>query len=291
MKKEKSSETAVQMALSRTIESLKTEEERICYDPLAKEFLTPKYKILIQNKLLRNSIVKIIDQLFIGHHYYVVARTRYIDDFLQECIANEIQQVVIMGAGFDSRAYRFDELKKIPVFEVDHPATMAKKKEKIQKKLGSLPNHVVYIPIDFLKEKISDKLVQCGYSGKLKSLFIWEGTTPYLIPESVDETLAFVSSNSGKDSSIIFDYILKSVVDGTCDLEGAKNEFEKMNKTSEPLTFGIEKEKIESFLVERGFQNIKDVDSEYLKERYFKDQHRNRKIKPWWRIVHATSTS
>ena len=95
MKKEKSSETAVQMALSRTIESLKTEEERICYDPLAKDFLTLKYKILIQNKLLRNSVVKIIDQLFIGHHYYVIARTRYIDDFLQECCANEIQQVVI----------------------------------------------------------------------------------------------------------------------------------------------------------------------------------------------------
>jgi methyltransferase (TIGR00027 family) len=291
MKKEKSSETAVQMALSRAIESLKTEKERICYDPLAKDFLTLKYKILIQNKLLRNSVVKIIDQLFIGHHYYVIARTRYIDDFLQECFANEIQQVVIMGAGFDSRAYRFDELKKIPVFEVDHPATMAKKKENIQKKLGSLPNNVVYVPIDFLKEKISDKLVQCGYSGKSKSLFIWEGTTPYLIPESVDETLAFVSSNSGKDSSIIFDYILKSVVNGTCDLEGAKNEFEKMNKTSEPLTFGIEKEKIESFLVDRGFQNVKDVGSEYLKELYFKDQHRNRKIKPWWRIVHATTKS
>jgi methyltransferase (TIGR00027 family) len=291
MKKEKSSETAMQMAFSRAIESLKTEEERICYDPLAKDFLTLKYKILIQNKLLRNSVVKIIDQLFIGHHYYVIARTRYIDDFLQECFANEIQQVVIMGAGFDSRAYRFDDLKEIKVFEVDHPATMAIKKEKIQKELGSLPNHVVYVPIDFLKERLSDKLVQCGYSGNLKSLFIWEGTTPYLIPESVDETLAFVSSNSGKDSSIIFDYILKSVVNGTCDLEGTKNEFEKMNKTSEPLTFGIEKEKIESFLVDRGFQNIKDVGSEYLKERYFKDQHRNRKIKPWWRIVHATTKS
>ena len=291
MKKEKSSETAMQMALSRAIESLKTEEERICYDPLAKDFLTLKYKILIQNKLLRNSVVKIIDQLFIGHHYYVIARTRYIDNFLQECCANEIQQVVIMGAGFDSRAYRFDDLKEIKVFEVDHPATMAIKKEKIQKELGSLPNHVVYVPIDFLKEKLSDKLVQYGYSRELKSLFIWEGTTPYLNPESVDETLAFVSSNSGKDSSIIFDYILKSVVNGTCDLEGAKNEFEKMNKTSEPLTFGIEKEKIESFLVDRGFQNVKDVGSEYLKELYFKNQHRNRKIKPWWRIVHATTKS
>jgi len=152
MKKEKSSETAVQMALSRTIESMKTEEKRICYDPLAKNFLTPKYKILIQNKLLRNSVVKIIDQLFIGHHYYVVARTRYIDDFLQECIANEIQQVIIMGAGFDSRAYRFDDLNKITVFEVDHLATMVKKKENIQKALGSLPNHVFMFPSIFLKK-------------------------------------------------------------------------------------------------------------------------------------------
>ena len=106
MKKEKSSETAVQMALSRTIESLKTEEERICYDPLAKDFLTPKYKILIQNKLLRNSVVKIIDQLFIGHHYYVIARTRYIDDFLQECLANEIQQEISLQGLLQGKAAR-----------------------------------------------------------------------------------------------------------------------------------------------------------------------------------------
>ncbi|MCX5848557.1 MAG: class I SAM-dependent methyltransferase [Deltaproteobacteria bacterium] len=286
MKKEKSSKTAVQMALSRTIESLKKEEERICDDPLAKDFLTPKYKILIQNKLLRNSVVKIIDQLFIGHHYYVVARTRYIDDFLQECIANEIQQVVIMGAGFDSRAYRFDYLKEITVFEVDHPATMSKKKEKIQKILGSLPNHVVYVPIDFLKEKLSDKLVQCGYNRKLKSLFIWEGTTPYLNPESVDDTLACISSYSGKGSSIIFDYILKSVLDKTCKYKGAKREFAYMKKTSEPFTFGIEEYKIIPFMEERKFNNIVSVGSDDLKKIYLKND-KTMVIKEWWRIVHA----
>ena len=286
MKKEKSSETAVQMALSRTIESLKTEEERICYDPLAKDFLTPKYKILIQNKLLRNSVVKIIDQLFIGHHYYVVARTRYIDDFLQECIANEIQQVVIMGAGFDSRAYRFEKLKNLTTFEIDYPATQNAKKILIQNIFGTLPEYVNYIPIDFTKEKLKDLLLQNTYNRDLKTLFIWEGTTPYITAESVDDTLAFVTSYSCKGSSIIFDYILKSVLDRTCKYKGAEREFAYLKKTSEPFTFGIEEDKIISFMKERNFNNIVSVGSDDLKKTYIKNDNKIA-IKEWWRIVHA----
>ena len=288
MEEKKASKTAVQMALSRAIESSKPEDERVCYDPFAKHFLNTTYTVFSSNRLLRWVTVHLMEHLFPGHNYYVVVRTRYIDDYLRDCIDQGIKQLIIMGAGYDSRAYRFDGLKKIKVIEVDHPATQAKKKEKIKKIFGSLQVHVVYVAVDFTNEKLSEKLLQNGYDKNLKTLFIWEGTTPYLTAEAIDETLSFVSSNEGKGSSILFDYILKSVVDGTCKLEEAKNEFERMAKTEEPFTFGMKENKVESFLNERGFYNVKDAGSEDFKKAYFKDKHQKRKIKSWWRIVYAT---
>ena len=271
MKKEKSSKTANQMALSRAIESLKSEYERICFDPYAKDFISTKYSILIRSNIMRLFIVWIMERLFGGHNYYVVARTRYMDDYLSECLKDGIEQLVIMGAGFDSRPYRFDDLKKIKVFEIDHPATQLRKKEKVKDIFGDLPAHISYVDIDFGNENMDAKLSLSGYDKNLKTSFIWEGTTPYITLEAIDETLAFVSSNSGQGSSIVFDYILKSVVDGTCKLESAMNECMKMSRTSEPFTSGLEEDKIDSFLQKRGFQNIKDVGSDYLKSMYFKN--------------------
>ena len=288
MKTEKSSKTADQMALSRAIESLKSEHDRICFDKYAQDFLSTKYSILIRAKIMRLFIVWVMEHLFLGHNYYVVTRTRYIDDYLSDCIAQGIEQLVIMGAGFDSRPYRFDDLKKIKVFEIDHPATQARKKEKVKRIYGSLPAHVVFVDVDFGREKMETKIASSGYDNNLKTLFIWEGTTPYITLEALDKTLAFVSSNSGPGSSIIFDYILKSVVDGKCRFEGAMNEFRYMARTSEPLISGLEEDKIVSFLHDRGFHNVKDVGADFLKKLYFSNKYPYRRIKPWWRIVCGT---
>ena len=173
-----------------------------------------------------------------------------------------------MGTGYDSRAYRFEKLKNLTTFEVDYPDTQNAKKIIIQKIFGTLPKHVVYIPIDFTKEKLKDILLQNKYDRKLKTLFIWEGTTPYITAESVDDTLAFITSYSGKGSSIIFDYILKSVLDKTCKYKGAKREFAYLKKTSEPFTFGIEEDKIIPFIEERKFSNIVSVGSDDLLKKY-----------------------
>ncbi len=173
------------------------------------------------------------------------------------------------------------------VYEVDHPATQTIKKEKVKNIFGTLPEHVVFVDVDFNYEKIDINLLKSSYKRDLKTLFIWEGTTPYISPESVDETLTFISANSGTGSPIIFDYILKSVVDGTCELEGAMNEYRKMAKTNEPFILGFEEDKINSFLSKRGFENIKDVGADYLKNIYFAGKYPGRRIKPWWQIVSA----
>jgi methyltransferase (TIGR00027 family) len=284
----RSSKTAEQMALSRAIETRKVPQERICFDLYAERFLSGKYKLPLFTRPLRYGVEKLIESLFAGHHYYVIARTRYFDDFLQQRLSDSPEQLVILGAGYDSRAYRFaDRLCKVTVFEVDHPATSAAKSLKVQNVLGDVKNSVIYVPVDFNVEKLADKLRQSGYKDRCKTIFLWEGVTPYLSAEAVDEVLQFILSSGGFGSAVLFDYIVKSLLDGTCDMRGARNEFEKMSRSAEPFTFGIVEGEAPLFLAARGFRDVVDVGAAELKARYFGKQ-RDRYIKPWWRMAHAT---
>jgi methyltransferase (TIGR00027 family) len=288
LKASRASKTAEQVALSRAIETRKPLAERICDDPLAERFLSGKYRLFLHGRPLRDAVERLIEALFAGHHYYVIARTRYIDDFLQAQLANPPEQLVILGAGFDSRAYRFaDRLRKVAVFEVDHPATSQAKRSRIRDVLGELPRHVTYVPVDFDTEKLSSKLKQGGYRDQLKTVFLWEGVTPYLSIGAIDEVLQFIRSSGAPGSVVLFDYILQSVVDGSCPMAGARKEFEKMRRTSEPLVFGIAEGGIQAFLSARGFRDVVDAGAPELKSRYFTGSRHTRYIKPWWRIVHA----
>jgi methyltransferase (TIGR00027 family) len=286
MKATRSSTTAEQMALSRAIETRKPAAERICCDPLAERFLSAKYRMLLWGRPSRDVVERLIEQRFAGHHYYVIARTRYFDDLLQQRLAGGAEQLVILGAGYDSRPYRFaDRLADVQVFEVDHPATSTAKQAKIGALFGKLPANVAYVAVDFTVDKLADKLLGCGYCATRPTVFLWEGVTPYLNLEAVDAVLSFVTANAAAGSAIVFDYVLRSVVQGTCTLRGAANEFAKMSRTSEPLTFGIDEGQAPAFLASRGFQNVIDVGAQELISRYFDPHGKHRYIKPWWRMI------
>lgn len=288
MKEGKPSRTAEGAAAARAIESMRPADKRVCYDPLAKDFLRTIYSILCKSPLVTSILLWYGDQVAPGTIGELVARTRYVDDCLSDCIEDGIEQFVILGAGYDSRAYRFDELKgKVKVFEVDNPATQKIKTEKIKKIFGSLPDHVVYVPIDFDKEKLDKRLFESGYDKTLKTLFIWESVTFYITAEAVDETLAFVAKNSGEGSSIIFNYIFQSVVDGASKLEEAKKWRRQLDRRGEPPTFGIEEGTIEDFLSERGFWQVKNVTGESFKDAYFKGANQNRKVLCFMDTVYA----
>ena len=225
------------------------------------------------------------DRVFSGGMTLAALRTRCMDDYLKESIDDGIEQLVILGAGYDSRAFRFNALReKVKVFEVDHPDSQRIKKEKVRKIFGSLPDHVVYVPIDYDKDKMAEKLFESGYDKDLKTMFIWEGVTCFLTAEAVDETLAFVVNNSGEGSSIIFDYAYESVIDGR--MKEAEKFRRYAAKRGEPATFGIEEGVIEEFLGKRGFGQVKDMNAKSLEDTYFKGT--NRKTCPFFAIVHAT---
>jgi methyltransferase (TIGR00027 family) len=280
------------VAAARAVESKKPQNERICYDQFAQYFLGRKFTIFSKSRLLTELALWRADQTTPGSVGCIAGRTRYIDEYLQKCINDGIKQLVILGAGYDSRPYRFNELKdQVKVFEVDHPATQRMKIEKIKKIFSSLPSHVVYVPINFENEKLETRLAESGYNKNLKTLFIWEGVTMYLTAEAVDETLSFVAHNSGRGSSILFNYIFQSVVDGTNKAENANKIIKSYGKRGEPLRFGIEEGTIDKFLSERGFSQIKNVTGKFFKEAYFKGKNTHRNVCYLCGFVYATVKS
>lgn len=296
MKKGRPSITAEGVAALRAAEAKKTEQERVCYDPFAEDFLSIKFRFL-KYWPFRPIALWVVERIIPGLAGDVIGRVRYIDDCLKAGINDGLEQLVILGAGYDSRAYRFNELKNgIKVFELDHPATQKVKVGKVKKILGSLPPHVVYIPIDFNKDNLENKLLEKGYDKNLKTFFIWEGVTMYLSDEAIDETLTFVACNSKQGSSIIFDYVFKSFLDETMKMEGiqqiemVRRAYERLDAplTDERFTFGIPEGTVVEFLSRRGFHQVKEVTGEYLKETYFKGANSGRKVLYVCGFVHAT---
>lgn len=270
------------IAMIRAYESSKPEGERICYDPYAVNFINPKiWEYVAKHRDEANASAE-------NNTGSIVARVRYFDDYVKKSIEEGIEQLVIVGAGYDTRAYRIEELKgKVKVFEVDHPDTQSFKIGKIKEIFGSIPEHVVYVPVDFEKETLSKKLFSKGYNRSLKTLFIMEGLLMYITPKSVAETLTFIAENSGKGSAIIFDFFPKFVVDGTNKLEIAQDIRNFAIQQGEPLKFGIKEGELKKFLSNFGFSNIQNVTSEDYKKAYFMGKNENRDVCELVYFAHA----
>jgi methyltransferase (TIGR00027 family) len=186
-------------------------------DSLAEHFLGPEIRALqidhpVIQALDRNYDEVIKDFEVMGTVRMMMIRTRFIEERLEHAIHNGATQVVILGAGFDSRAYRFtDLLKDACVFEVDRPATQEIKKRSVLKVLDRAPANLTYVPIDFRHEKLGDALERAGYDAHRKTFFIWEGVTMYLPEEAVRETLSWVASQA-PGSAIVFDFVYANVI-------------------------------------------------------------------------------
>lgn len=289
MNRKESSKMAELIALHRVAESRKPEGERICYDPYAVHFANPEtLAFAAANPEKTKEMSEYYEHLFPGLGNSIRARVRYFDDFVRNYLEEGLEQLVILGAGYDTRAYRIDGLKgKVRVFEVDHPDTQNVKIEKIKKVFGSLPGHVIYVPVDFETDNFGERLIAQGYDSSQKTLFLMEGLIMYIPPEAVDKTLSFIVKNSGKGSSILFDYYPESLVDGSCELEAGKNIHNYLVQIGEPLKFGITEGMVESFLIERGFSGVVNVTAEEYKKMYFHGINKDRKVNSLLFFAHA----
>jgi methyltransferase (TIGR00027 family) len=276
MRANQSSLTAMGTAAQRAIEMERPFDERICCDPIARQFI-PAWFYVFMKRLTASSYAQ---KRAAGALGFIVARCRYMDDVLCEGLGWGIQQLVILGAGYDSRAYRFERLKDgVKVFEVDHPATQRNKLRHLEHIFGSvgLPGYVAFVPLDFTRQTLAARLPEYGYSEQMKTLFIWEGVTMYLEAPSVDSTLAFIANHSAPGSAIVFDYMCQQTAPPKGDIGILLVSFFR-SLFSERRSFNIETDQIEPFLTRRGFNQMRNVTAADLRARYFTGRNAGREV-------------
>lgn len=147
-----------------------------------------------------------------GMYEYVIARTKYIDEVFAETLQNGFEQVLIFGAGFDSRNIRLTDNNRVRIFELDSPITQEAKLKQLDKRGIKIPSNTSYVPIDFNKEDAEEKLLSAGFESSRRSLFIMEGLLMYLTADGAKENFHLIKKLSSKGSRIIFDYVFASVL-------------------------------------------------------------------------------
>jgi methyltransferase (TIGR00027 family) len=287
---DRQSRTAEYMAFFRALESARPAEERLFYDSFAAGFLSDGLGWVARLSTSR-TVARVVDwyadRRSPGARTSGIARTRFIDDCLRASMGAGNSQLVILGAGFDCRAYRLAGLGDVQVFEVDHPATLAVKKERLGKTLPSLPANVCFVPADFNQMGIGEILGQTSFDGSRPAFFLWEGVTNYLSEAAVDAVFRFIAECAA-GTKVVFTYVHQGLLDGTADFIGGKRLLEDVARLNEPWTFGIYPEQLSEFLAARGLRLEEDVPAAEYRRRYFGAAAERMKGYEFYRIALAT---
>jgi len=265
------SRTACGTAVGRAIESYRAEKDRLFEDCFAMGFLPVKYRAivrLLQVPVLGAALLAMRERQVPGIMGNLLCRTRFIDDTFRDTVARGFEQVVILGAGFDSRAYRIPGTSRIRVFEVDHPATQDLKRERIERMHNELASHVTFVPIDFERQELGEVIAAAGFRTGAKTFFIWEGVTQYIAAEAVDSTFRYVSHAGALGSRIVFTYIHRGLIDGSVRMEGAQKLISELERQGEPWGFGIDPAELSQYLAARGLKLVEDVGARDYRTRY-----------------------
>lgn len=287
MAKQSVGNTALGAATCRLIEQFQPEDTRLFTDPVVKDLVGTPIRALMQFESMRKFTIKQTDAIMPGIYGAQICRTRFIDDAVQAALSQGIAQVVILGAGFDTRPYRLAGMERVNVLEVDLPSVQEDKKKKLQKHLGRLPEQVTFIPIDFDTQSLEAVFTGTAFDPSRPAVFVWEGVTQYLSQEAVRRTLAFVGT-SAPGSILVFTYVLKSIIERHSDIPGAEKLMEVVAKRGAPWLFGLEPSSAASFLKPFHLNLLADVGDAEYQTSYLKPLGRNLVVSEAERIIQAT---
>lgn len=271
--------TARGVALVRAIEMTRPVGQRVSSDPYADRFTNPLFVrgMRLVNALGISKLIGVEPMM-----NFAVVREQAVDDLMRRELKGGLGQIVILGAGYDTRAYRLGT--EVPVFEVDHPLTQTAKRAALKGVVDPLPANVTFVGVDFDHDDLGERLRAEGYDESKRTLFVWQGVTMYLTEAGVDNTLSFVATHSAAGSVIVFDYY------DAAELErgGAAAIRFFTAIMGEKTTYAIAADGIEDFLTRRGFRDVHDDGPEAMARPYLTGANAGRKMA---RGVHLVSAS
>ena len=216
----RASMTALMSSFGRAFHA-ENEEHPVFADHLAKELMTADEYVAVQGYLLGGAQFfepeidpaalqpKELLRRLVNVHIAPspLCRAAYTEKALKAAVLTGTKQYVILGAGLDTFAFRETEfLSKYRVFEVDHPLTQADKLERITRAGWTVPDDLAFVPVDFTKDDVAERLIAAGFDSSVKSFFSWLGVTYYLSKEAIDAMLSSLSELCADGSSLVFDY-------------------------------------------------------------------------------------
>jgi methyltransferase (TIGR00027 family) len=199
---------------------------------------------------------------------FIAVRTRFAEDALGAALEHGVCQVVVLGAGLDTYAYRTALPDGVRVFEVDHPATQAWKRERLREAAIPIPRSLTYAPIDFETQTLAAGLADAGFDPAQPTFFTWLGVVPYLTEEAIWSTLAFIAGLPG-GAHVVFDY-----ADPPHSLSPeARLEFEaraaRVEALGEAWLTHFDSDRLHAKLRALGFTEIEDLGPREIYARYF----------------------
>jgi len=201
---------------------------------------------------------------------FIVLRSRYAEDELARAVKRGTRQYVILGAGLDTFPYRnpYPE-SSLRVFEVDHPATQSWKRQRLGEAGIATPDSLVFVPIDFERQTLADRLNRAGFRADQPSFFSWLGVVVYLTKSAVMETFKFVASLP-VGSEIVFDYSVPPSLLTEKQRSAREAGAKRVATMGEPWITYLDPSSLISELQGMGFRHVEDLSPEEANERYFK---------------------
>ena len=267
--------TAQGVAKQRLIETIAGPEKSVINDPYADKFVIGSGVIKLMGHRLN---VWLTSKLAPGFHEHLISRTRFIDDLIEKSAKEGIEQYVILGAGYDSRANRLNLTPSLKIFEVDQPEVSDIKLSKLPKDLPNLEN-ITYVNVDFSYQSLSEQLLTAGFDQTKSTIFTLEGVSQYITKEAVSSTIRELSLITKDARSIFFLSYVDELLNkdpAACFGKGYPNPSKKANliqtlsaKVGEPWISFYRDEEVESILAENGYAIKENVTLEDLNSLYF----------------------
>ena len=257
------SKTAHRVAVRRAAHQL-LDQPRVLDDPLALRIIGAE----AENELRSNPKE---DHAFSrAFRAFMAARSRFAEDELSLAVAQGVRQYVVLGAGLDTFAYR-NPHSGLRVFEVDHPATQAWKRERLEAAGIAIPTSLTFAPIDFERRTLADGLGQSGFNGSAAAFFSWLGVTPYLTREACLVTLSFIAKMPA-GSGVVFDFAVDPALLNLGQRMALKALSKRVAAVGEPFQLFFDPEKLQGEMKGMGFRRTEFLQGKELNARYFKDR-------------------
>lgn len=200
--------------------------------------------------------------------WFIAIRTRIAEDALA-AVQNGVRQLVVLGAGLDTYAYRAPPSDDLRIFEVDHPLTQAWKRERLADAAIATPATLRFVPVDFEHEALADGLAAAGFDPAQQTFFSWLGVVPYLTEQAVFATLGFIAGLPG-GAHVVFDYVnpTASIVE-----ESRRAAHEalaaRVAALGETIQCHFDSETLRAQLAELGFRDVEDLGPGQIAQRFF----------------------